>query len=249
MSRPLEARVMSVVGSRGTRDRCPCHVRGRLPRDRRPSTVGRVVLNAPHEMPPPHHRPSWDSWIRPSLTDAPPSPVRQKSVASPWQVRRAAAAHLGMSQNVGNRRMPAHQKSVACPSPVRTKPVCVRERRRSEGRTRGKRRRDAALIRPRREPQANAARAKAVCRPESVPRSHVASPWFVRHASIARTTNVRCSNRQTTERRREHSAPLFPHVARPYLARSKSVCRPCRVRVKSVPCPSHARVPPVSCPL
>ena len=80
MSRPLEARVMSVVGSRGTRDRCPCHVRGRLPRDRRPSTVGRVVLNAPHEMPPPHHRPSWDSWIRPSLTDARPSPVRQKSV-------------------------------------------------------------------------------------------------------------------------------------------------------------------------
>ena len=56
MSRPLEARVMSVVGSRGTRDRCPCHVRGRLPRDRRPSTVGRVVLNAPREMPPPQVR-------------------------------------------------------------------------------------------------------------------------------------------------------------------------------------------------
>ena len=50
-----------------------------------------------------------------------------------------------------------------------------------------------------------------------------ASPWVVRHASIARTTNVRCSNRQTTERRREHSAPLFPHGASPYLARFKSV--------------------------
>ena len=54
--------------------------------------VGRVVLNAPREMPPPHRRPSWDSWIRPSLTYARPSPVRVKSVIRPWCARVASAA-------------------------------------------------------------------------------------------------------------------------------------------------------------
>ena len=37
-------------------------------------------------------RPSWDSWIRPSLTDARPSPVRVKSVIRPWCARVASAA-------------------------------------------------------------------------------------------------------------------------------------------------------------
>jgi hypothetical protein len=85
--------------------------------------------------PPNRRRPSWDSWIRPSLTDAHPSSVRQKpvvgrsprdrrsSVRSPWQIRRAFAAHLGMSQIVGIRQMPAHQKSVARPCAVRNPPV------------------------------------------------------------------------------------------------------------------------------
>ena len=85
--------------------------------------------------PPNRRRPSWVSWIRPSLTDAHPSSVRQKpvvgrsprdrrsSVRSPWQIRRAFAAHLGMSQIVGIRQMPAHQKSVARPCAVRNPPV------------------------------------------------------------------------------------------------------------------------------
>ena len=54
--------------------------------------VGRVVLNAPREMPPRRLRPSWDSWIRPSLTDARPSPVRVKSVIRPWCARVVSAA-------------------------------------------------------------------------------------------------------------------------------------------------------------
>ena len=37
-------------------------------------------------------RPSWDSWIRPSLTDARPSPVRAQSVSRPWPARVASTA-------------------------------------------------------------------------------------------------------------------------------------------------------------
>ncbi len=37
----------------------------------------------------------------------------------PWQVRRRAAAHLGMSQNVGIRRMPTRQPPVRSPSLAR----------------------------------------------------------------------------------------------------------------------------------
>ena len=235
MSRPLEARVMSVVGSRGTRDRCPCHVRGRLPRDRRPSTVGRVVLNAPHEMPPPHHRPSWDSWIRPSLTDAPP-------IARPSEVRRqargkSAAAHLGMSQNVGNRRMPAHQKSVACPSPVRTKPVCVRERRRSEGRTRGKRRRDAALIRPRRERKARPPRTSSELRPCKGRVPSRICPSLARRKPVVCPPCVHSANdqRQMHEPTNDRTPP---RTLRPSLP----------ARQAPVPSPSQVRCLPVSCP-
>ena len=180
--------------------------------------------------------------------------VSRPSIASPSQVRRAAA-HLGMSQIVGIRRMPARRPSVrsplpvrrasvqspcfqtnlqdmlqACPSPVRTKPVCVRERRRSEGRTRGKRRRDAAHIRPRRERNARPPRTSSERRPckgrvpsRICPSLARRKPVLVRHASIARTTNGRGTNRQTTERRREHSAPLFPLGVCPSLVRSKSV--------------------------
>ena len=64
---------------------CPCAARQK-------PMVGRVVLNAPREMPPRRLRPSWDSWIRPSLTDARPSPVRVKSVIRPWCARVVSAA-------------------------------------------------------------------------------------------------------------------------------------------------------------
>ena len=90
---------------------------------------------------------------------SPCASVCRPSVASPWQVHPPrAAAHLGMPQIVGIRRMPARLISVACPSRVR-------ERRRSEGRTRGKRRRDAALIRPRRERNARPPRTSSERRP------------------------------------------------------------------------------------
>ena len=83
MSVPV--RQKPVVGSRVPRDRCPCAARQK-------PMVGRVVLNAPREMPPRRLRPSWDSWIRPSLTDARPSPVRVKSVIRPWCARVVSAA-------------------------------------------------------------------------------------------------------------------------------------------------------------
>ena len=169
------------------RDRCPCAVRQVL-------VVGRVVLNAPREMPPPHRRPSWNSWIRPSLTKARPSKARQVSVPSlcpslsvascasvcrPLSVRQksvgksvASPPRRRPSRNVAKCRHQTNARpsaaglmSVACPSRVRAKPVCVRERRRSEGRTRGKRHRDAALIRPRRERKARPPRTSSERRP------------------------------------------------------------------------------------
>ena len=242
------------------RDRCPCAVRQVL-------VVGRVVLNAPSEMPPPHRRPSWNSWIRPSLTKARPSKARQVSVPSlcpslsvascasvcrPLSVRQksvgksvASPPRRRPSRHVSNRQHPTNARpsdvrraSVQSPCASANAEGAKGEHEANAAATRHSSVRGANAKRARREPQANAARAKAVCRPESVPRSHVASPWFVRHASIARTTNVRCSNRQTTERRREHSAPLIPHDKRPFQVRHKSVARPCPVRSMSVyrPC-------------
>ena len=197
----------------------------------------------PGERPcPPHRRPSWDSWIRPSLTDARPSPVRQKSVGKP-----VASPPPPISEC---RKMSATDECPPIRSPLPVRRLSVQspcasanaegakgEHEANATATRHSSVRGANAKRARREPQANAARAKAVCRPESVPRSHVASPWFVRHASIARTTNVRCTNRQTTERRREHSAPLFPRVARPSQVRILPLSSPCKARVKSVICP------------
>ena len=162
------------------RDRCPCAVRQVL-------VVGRVVLNAPREMPPPHRRPSWNSWIRPSLTKARPSKARQVSVPSlcpslsvascasvcrPLFVRQksvgksvASPPRRRPSRHVSNRQHPTNAR----PSDVRRasvqSPWCVRERRRGEGRTRGKRRRDAALIRPRRERNARPPRTSSELRP------------------------------------------------------------------------------------
>jgi hypothetical protein len=46
----------------------------------------------PVASPPRRRRPSWDSWIRPSLTYARPSPVRVKSVIRPWCARVVSAA-------------------------------------------------------------------------------------------------------------------------------------------------------------
>ena len=158
-------------------------------------------------------------------------PVHRKPVASPPCRRRPSRNVAKCRQQTNARPSDVRRLSVQSPCASANAEGAKGEHEANAAATRHSSVRGANAKRARREPQANAARAKAVCRPESVPRSHVASPWFVRHASIARTTNVRCTNRQTTERRREHAAPLFPPVASPYLARSKSVCRPCRVRV------------------
>ena len=100
MSVPV--RQKPVVGSRVPRDRCPCAARQK-------PMVGRVVLNAPREMPPRRLRPSWDSWIRPSLTEARLSPVRQKPVGKP------------VCRPLHVRRGIVCDKPVACPFPVRGK--------------------------------------------------------------------------------------------------------------------------------
>ena len=47
MSRPLEARVMSVVGSRVPRDRCPSPVRGRAVAPRPPPSIRFVSFSSP----------------------------------------------------------------------------------------------------------------------------------------------------------------------------------------------------------
>ena len=168
------------------RDRCPWSVRGRAvapcpPSVARPSEVRPKSASPPPILEcrkmsatdecPPVRRPSdvhclsvcRPLSVRRGIVRVPPvsSPcaAHRPSVISPWQVHPPrAAAHLGMPQIVGIRRMPARLISVACPSRVR-------ERRRSEGRTRGKRRRDAALIRPRRERKARPPRTSSERRP------------------------------------------------------------------------------------
>ena len=98
-----------------------------------------------------------------------PCVARGVSVSRPWQVRpprRRPSRNVAKCRHQTNARpSAAGLMSVACPLRVRTKPVCVRERRRSEGRTRGKRRRDAALIRPRRERKARPPRTSSERRP------------------------------------------------------------------------------------
>ena len=166
-----------------------------------------------------------------------PCAARYPSVISPWLARRKSAAppppisecrKMSATDECPPVRRPSDVRRLSVQSPCASANAegAKGEHEANAAATRHSSVRGANATRARREPQANAARAKAVCRPESVPRSHVASPWFVRHASIARTTNVRCTNRQTTERRREHSAPLFPLDKRPSQLR-----RPCTVRV------------------
>ena len=87
--------------------------------------------------------------------------------------------------------------------------------------------RGANAKRARREPQANAARAKAVCRPESVPRSHVASVWVVRSPSVIGPWVARCPPvRRLFAARVKSGARPYLSVARTSGARMKSVIFP-----------------------
>ena len=72
---------------------------------------------------PPHRRPSCDSRIRPSLTDARPSSARQKSVDSPCAVRQKSVVGRSPRDRRSSVRSPCkvRQKPVKCPFPV-----CVR---------------------------------------------------------------------------------------------------------------------------
>ena len=188
------------------RDRCPCAVRQVL-------VVGRVVLNAPREMPPPHRRPSWNSWIRPSLTKARPSKARQVSVPSlcpslsvascasvcrPLSVRQksvgksvASPPRRRPSRNVARCRHQTNARpsaaglmSVACPSRVRAKPV-VRPRTQKE------RRANTRQTPPRRGTHPSEARTQSAPAANLKRTPPVQRPCAVPNLSLARTSQAR----------------------------------------------------------
>ena len=80
----------------------------------------------PVASPPRRRRPSWDSWIRPSLTYARPSAARQKSVAGPWRVRRVSRSDHSHGRRWTRRR----PQSAASPcEPPRTNATRTNTRR------------------------------------------------------------------------------------------------------------------------
>ena len=71
-------------------------------------------------------RPSWHVWACPSLTEARPSPARQKSVAGPWRVRRVSRSDHSHGRRWTRRR----PQSAASPcEPPRTNATRTNTRR------------------------------------------------------------------------------------------------------------------------
>ena len=201
--------------------------------------VGRVVLNAPREMPP-HHRPSWNSWIRPSLTNARPSSARQKSVISPCAVRRKSVANSAHHAPPISecRKMSATDECppVRRPSDVRRKSVAepwrvcrVSRSDRSHVR-RWTRRRPQSAASPCEPPRTNATRTNTRRTP------HRTRP------NDERTTDEHTRARSTGVPRKHEDRRLTK--CRPLLARSMSV----GIRILSVTSPFHARIKTVCRP-
>ena len=151
------------------------------------------------------------------------------SVSRPWQVRRRATAHLGMSQNVGIRRMPARPPPVRSPSLARGESAACRE----------------ATI-----PMAEGGRADVHNRPLHPVSRRARTPHEPtqdeRHTGSDRTQNEQPTNTDAPARQATLSTP--PTVNRPCVVRQKPVVgrsprdrRPSIVRILSVSCPSCVR--------
>ena len=149
--------------------------------------------------------------------------TRRQSVSRPWQVRRRATAHLGMSQNVGNRQMPARPPPVRSPSLARGESAACRE----------------ATI-----PMAEGGRADVHNRPLHPVSRRARTPHEPtqdeRHTGSDRTQNEQPTNTDAPARQATLSTP--PTVNRPWIARLQPVSRPYLARVQSVRSLCAARV-------
>ena len=175
-------------------------------------------------------------------------PVRRKPVASPPTARRRPSRNVAKCRHQTNARpSAAGLMSVDCPLRVRTKPVCVRERRRSEGRTRGKRRRDAALIRPRRERNARPPRTSSERRPCKGRVPSRICPSLARRKPVGCPPCVHSANdqRQMLEPTNDRTPPRTHRPSLPArqatLSTPQTVNRPFQARVLSVVCPFLVR--------
>ena len=221
VSRPSEVRRQARVQS----VKSPLCVR--VPPVRSPSEV----RGLPVASPPRRRRPSWDSWIRPSLTDARPSPVRQKSVG----------------------KLVCRLSEARCAS-VSRRAICRRARTPHEP-TQDER--HTGRDRTQNEQQTNThapARQATLSTPQTVK-----CPCVVRQKPVlARALSVVCpfadrvvSVRSQSEAREQSViCPLLdrvPSVARPWIACCPSVRSPYYVRVLSVKCLWQDRNLSVAC--
>ena len=177
----------------------------------------------PVASPPRRRRPSWDSWIRPSLTYARPSAARQKSVAGPWRVRRVSRSDHSHGRRWTRRR----PQSAASPcEPPRTNATRTNTRRTphrkrpNAERTTDEHRRARTTS----DPLNSADRQSPVDSPFAARISSVSCPCPVRQESVCRPCKVR---------------------QKPVVGRSPRDRRPSIVRILSVSCPSCVRLPPV----
>ena len=161
---------------------------------------------------PPHRRPSWDSWIRPSLTDARPSPVRQKSVGRlvcrPSEARCASVSRRAICRRARTPHEPTQDE-------------------RHTGRDRTQNEQPTNTDAPARQatlssPQKSAARQSPVYCPCPVRSVSVCRPFCVRGGAV-RSPSVVCP-----------FAARFVSVICPRIVRSPSVCCPLLDRGASV---------------
>jgi hypothetical protein len=168
-------------------------------------------------------RPSWHVWACPSLTEARPSPVRQKPVAGPWRVRRVSRSDHSHGRRWTRRR----PQSAASPcEPPRTNATRTNTRRTphrkrpNAERTTDEHRRARSTS----DPLNSADRQSPVDSPFAARISSVSCPCAVRQESVCRPCVVR---------------------QKPVVGRSPRDRRPSIVRILSVSCPSCVRLPPV----
>ena len=178
------------------------------PSEARCPSVGESSVISPSEVRPPRRRPSRNSWIRPSLTNARPSPVRQKSVGkpvcSPYKARvRPCAARPSQARGKSTHRAPppisecrkmsasdecppvcrrsdVRCLSVARPYKARVRPRTQKERRANTRQTPPRRGTHPSEARTQSAPAANLKRTPPVQRPCAVP-----------NLSLARTSQAR----------------------------------------------------------
>ena len=172
----------------------------------------------PVASPPRRRRPSWDSWIRPSLTDARPSPVRAQSVSRPWPARVASAA-LCFTSTICRLWLPPCE-------PPRDLPPRTNATRTNTRRTPHRKRSNAE----RTTDEHTRARSTGVPRKHDDRRASVCRPSLARFLSVARPPRVRSKRAQRTngnrtmrERLTNAAAPSSPaHQRRRFAVRLPS---------------------------